>query len=144
VLQNISKYKLRADPRKKNAKALDWRPTNKNLSPVQTRDLLKQNTTSSPSSVGNSSPCQENSIDTLGIERAFTFAVEEGAMGWNLPENNARNDPIPPEPVALNEAKLLCREAMTLITEEVSSFFQSSPIHMLTFVRPLVSSTTHI
>lgn len=54
------------------------------------------------------------------MERAFTFAVEEGATGWNLVENNMCQDPIPPEPVALNEARLLCREAMTLITEEVS------------------------
>ncbi|KAF2799273.1 hypothetical protein K505DRAFT_231459, partial [Melanomma pulvis-pyrius CBS 109.77] len=45
--------------------------------------------------------------------------IEEGASGWNLLENNLRQDPIPPEPVALNEARLLCREAMTLITEEV-------------------------
>jgi hypothetical protein len=53
------------------------------------------------------------------MERAFTFAVEEGTSDWNLLENNLRKDSIPPEPVALNEARLLCREAMTLITEEV-------------------------
>lgn len=120
MLQNLSQYKLRADPRKKSTKAIDWKPTNKNLSPVRTRDLLKQGVSSGPSSAGNTSPCQDKSADSLRIERAFTFAVEEGAMGWNLQENNASQDPIAPEPVALNEAKLLCREAMTLITEEVS------------------------
>jgi len=67
-----------------------------------------------------SSPCGERSNDA-GIERAVTFAVEEGALGWDLAENNNNNEPIPPEPIALNEARLLCREAMTLITEEVGT-----------------------
>jgi hypothetical protein len=53
------------------------------------------------------------------MARAFTFDVD-AALGWNLLENNMRQDPIPPDPVALNEARLLCREAMTLITEEAS------------------------
>jgi hypothetical protein len=101
-------------------KAIDWKPTYKKLSPVLTKDLLKQSVTNSPLSTENGSPCQDKSIESLGMERAFTFAVDDGAPGWNLMENNARQDPIPPEPVALNEAKLLCREAMTLITEEVS------------------------
>lgn len=35
-------------------------------------------------------------------------------------------DPIPVDPVALNEARLLCRQAMTLITEEVSTLKQHS------------------
>lgn len=58
-------------------------------------------------------------MDFSGMDRAFTFNVEAGELGWNLLENNMRQDPIPPEPLALNEARLLCREAMTLITEEV-------------------------
>jgi len=60
-------------------------------------------------------------MEFTGMERAYTFAVDEGASGWNLSESNLRLDPIPPEPVALNEARLLCREAMTLITEEVGA-----------------------
>jgi hypothetical protein len=121
VLQNPSQYKLRSAPKNVNTKTIDWKPTNKNMSPVLTKDISKQGVVSSPVSAGNTSPCQDKSVNTLGIERAFTFEVDEGATGWHLLENNARQDPIPPEPVALNEAKLLCREAMTLITEEVSS-----------------------
>lgn len=39
---------------------------------------------------------------------------------WDINVNNNRRDPISLDPVSLNEARLLCREAITLITEEVS------------------------
>ncbi|KAF1952456.1 hypothetical protein CC80DRAFT_174385 [Byssothecium circinans] len=126
MLQYPSQYKLRPMPRQKATKSLEAKPTatmatpnKKNLSPVSTTDIAKKGAVTSPVS-DTESPCDKGT-DALGIERVFTFAVEEGAVGWNLNENNMRNDPIPPEPVALNEARLLCREAMTLITEEVSN-----------------------
>jgi hypothetical protein len=76
------------------------------------------------STISNSprSPCRDKAVQTSGFARAYTFDVEEGTPGWSLFETNTCRDPIPPEPVALNEARLLCRQAMTLITEEVSTF----------------------
>jgi len=115
VLQNPSKYKIRPGPPNK---ALKGNSSDDNLSSILTKGFSKHNTDATTSDVG--SPCYEKAIESSGMERAYTFAVEEGASGWNLLENNQRLDPIPPEPVALNEARLLCREAMTLITEEVS------------------------
>ncbi|KAF2264615.1 hypothetical protein CC78DRAFT_532991 [Lojkania enalia] len=115
ILQNPSKYKIRPGSAKK---AIDKPP--KSLSPVLTKQLLKSGITNSPVSADSNSPCEDKAAESTGMERAFTFNVEGGAIGWNLLENNMRQDPIPPEPVALNEARLLCREAMTLITEEAS------------------------
>ncbi|CAI6321109.1 unnamed protein product [Periconia digitata] len=120
ILHNPSQYKLRPAPRVLPPKALhspDKVVAKQVLSPLQTRDAAKK--VVGPNQVPDGSPC-EDGTDALGIDRAFTFAVEEGAVGWNLIENNLRQDPIAPEPVALNEARLLCREAMTLITEEAS------------------------
>ena len=119
MLQNPSQYKIRKVPKtlRRVASRADLKTSTTNLSPLMTRDVSKQAMTVSP---GAESPCQSKTQEALGMERAFTFSVEEGAVGWNLLENNARQDPIPPEPLALNEARLLCREAMTLITEEAS------------------------
>jgi hypothetical protein len=54
--------------------------------------------------------------------RANTFGVDDPLIveDWDLKNNNATRTPIPLDPVALNEARLLCREAMTLITEEAA------------------------
>ncbi|KAF2116088.1 hypothetical protein BDV96DRAFT_598853 [Lophiotrema nucula] len=127
MLQNPSKYKIRPTPRTKSVKAIEYKlvpkqGSSKNLSPVLTRQILKTDmVTASPiGSSGSHSPCEDRSIETSGMERAFTFSADDGAPGWNLTENNLRRDSIPPEPLALNEARLLCREAMTLITEEAS------------------------
>src|SRR4051794_24748222 len=112
VLQNPSKYKIRPGADKKG---LDKKPKNRLPSPVLTKNLYMKNMINdSPMSGGSDSPCQDKAVEQGGLARAFTFDVEEGALGWNLLENNIRQDPIPPEPVALNEARLLCREAMTL------------------------------
>ncbi|KAJ4359570.1 uncharacterized protein N0V89_000125 [Didymosphaeria variabile] len=121
MLQNPSQYKMKKVPKtlRRVRPRADLRTPPKNLSPLLTRDASKQSLLVSPIG-GDDSPCQNTSQDALGMERAFTFAVDEGHIGWNLLENNARQDPIPPEPLALNEARLLCREAMTLITEEAS------------------------
>jgi hypothetical protein len=123
MLQNPSQYKLRPAPRQKATNGLSKKPAkkdateNKNLSPLSTKDFAKRDLVISPVS-DNGDPCDKGT-DAFGIERVFTFAIDDGAFGWNLIENNTRQDSIPPEPVALNEARLLCREAMTLITEEV-------------------------
>lgn len=119
MLQNPSQYKMKKVPKtlRRVASRADLKIPNKNLSPLMTKDVSKQGLSLSPS---GDSPCQSKTEDALGMERAFTFTVEDGATGWNLLENNARQDAIPPEPLALNEARLLCREAMTLITEEAS------------------------
>ncbi|KAF1977461.1 hypothetical protein BU23DRAFT_550779 [Bimuria novae-zelandiae CBS 107.79] len=121
MLQNPAQYKMRKVPKtqtlRRVASRADLKTPNGSLSPLTTRDVSKQALAVSPA---GDSPCESKTLDSLGMERAFTFAVEEGAVGWNLLENNARQDPIPPEPLALNEARLLCREAMTLITEEAS------------------------
>ncbi|KAF2749688.1 hypothetical protein M011DRAFT_511702 [Sporormia fimetaria CBS 119925] len=112
MLQHPSQYKLRPGLPDKPVSRID---TPGSLSPILSRKSLKSSMIDSLAS-----PCEVRAIDTDGIDRAFTFNVEDAAPGWNLIENNRRRDPIPPEPVALNEARLLCREAMTLITEEAS------------------------
>lgn len=119
MLQNPSQWKVKKVPKtlRRVASRADLKTPSTSLSPLMTRDASEQALLVSP---GAESPCQSKTQEALGMERAFTFAVEEGAIGWNLLENNARQDPIPPEPLALNEARLLCREAMTLITEEAS------------------------
>jgi hypothetical protein len=121
VLQNPSQYKMRPKPSPRIGSPVPIAPkgADKNLHPLLTKEAAKRNIVASPLSA-NESPYQDQTYDLLGMERAYTFAVEGASLGWNLMENNARQDPIPPEPVALNEARLLCREAMTLITEEVS------------------------
>jgi hypothetical protein len=116
VLQNPSRYKIRPGPVKKGPKRVS---TEKSISSLGTKGLLKDAITSSPVIGTDMSPCEAKSIEFSGMDRAYTFNVETGDLGWNLIENNMRQDPIPPEPLALNEARLLCREAMTLITEEV-------------------------
>ncbi|KAF9741207.1 hypothetical protein PMIN01_00746 [Paraphaeosphaeria minitans] len=121
MLQNPSQYKIKKAPKtlRRITSRADLKAPAKDLSPLLTRDASKQALGISPVA-SDDSPCQNKTQDALGMERAFTFAVEEGHTGWNLLESNARQDPIPPEPLALNEARLQCREAMTLITEEAS------------------------
>jgi hypothetical protein len=116
VLQNPAHYKSRPIPSQRTLKKKASHRDLKNLSPVLTKDPK-----SAVSASESGSPCETRTIGGTGIERVFTFNVEKGAVGWNLADTNTRQDPIPPEPVALNEARLLCREAMTLITEEVKT-----------------------
>ncbi|KAF2399201.1 hypothetical protein EJ06DRAFT_531521 [Trichodelitschia bisporula] len=54
--------------------------------------------------------------------RSDTFHVDDPliSLDFDLAANNASREPIPLDPTALNEARLLCREAMTLITEEAA------------------------
>ena len=56
------------------------------------------------------------------LVRAETFEIDDPYIvpAFDLVVNNSTRDPIPVEATALNEARLLCREAMTLITEEAA------------------------
>lgn len=65
------------------------------------------------------SPCD---LKTTGnAPRTKTFDIKDDLIvkEWGLDSVNLNREPIPVDPIALNEARLLCREAMTLITEEV-------------------------
>jgi hypothetical protein len=57
------------------------------------------------------------------VSRFDTFPVNDPSISpeWNLDDLNRDRTPISLDPVDLNEARLLCREAMTLITEEAYS-----------------------
>lgn len=59
---------------------------------------------------------------TAHLSKAETFHVsDEFALpGWALDVLNNERTPITLDPLALNEARLACREAMTLITEEAA------------------------
>ncbi|KAF2277097.1 uncharacterized protein EI97DRAFT_441851 [Westerdykella ornata] len=114
ILANPSQYKVRPQPPKEPLSRITT------TSSLRAKSLARAaNGTINSPEVDDQSPF-EDTIDFGGLPRAFTFNVEQGDVGWNLLENNRRRDPIPPEPVALNEARLLCREAMTLITEEAA------------------------
>jgi len=56
------------------------------------------------------------------LVRAETFEIDDPYIepAFDLVINNSTQDPIPLEATAMNEARLLCREAMTLITEEAA------------------------
>ncbi|KAF2089392.1 hypothetical protein K490DRAFT_55003 [Saccharata proteae CBS 121410] len=58
----------------------------------------------------------------IGHNRKQTFMVPDPLihLGFSLDTLNSFTAPIPLDPCALNEARLLCREAMTLITEEAA------------------------
>ena len=52
-----------------------------------------------------------------------TFPIADPSIKdeWNLDALNKNRNPISLDVVELNEARLICREAMTLITEEAHS-----------------------
>jgi hypothetical protein len=67
-------------------------------------------------------PTMSTEIARTPPPRMETFPVDDPFIqpGFDLDTNNQDRTPIPLDPVALNEAKLLCREALTLITEEAA------------------------
>lgn len=86
-------------------------------------------------------------IDTADlVERKHTFDIDDPLVleGRTLKELNTSREPVPVDPVALNEARLLCRQAMTLITEEVNppTPHPSATPRSLTPTRPPASSPT--
>ncbi|KAF2092680.1 hypothetical protein NA57DRAFT_82045 [Rhizodiscina lignyota] len=54
------------------------------------------------------------------LSKAETFHVSDSLPGWALDVLNNERTPITLDSLDLNEARLACREAMTLITEEAS------------------------
>jgi hypothetical protein len=59
----------------------------------------------------------------VGINRFETFPVQDDAIheDWDVHQLNDLKKPIALDAFELNEARLICREAMTLITEEAYS-----------------------
>lgn len=85
-------------------------------SPVSPPDVKKQNAKPNDKTLESQSPA-----DGPGHSDTFHLRDPKITAGWNLQLINKMRDPIPVDPVELNEARLLCREAMTLITEEATS-----------------------
>lgn len=57
---------------------------------------------------------------TISKSETFHVADEYILEGWSLDYMNRNRSPISLDPYELNEARLACREAMTLITQEAS------------------------
>jgi hypothetical protein len=91
--------------------------TNKSSNTASAVDSKKENISASghAQTPGTSTPKTQ-------YNRAETFLVEDEFIqpGFDLEINNQDRTPIPLDPFSLNEAKLLCREALTLITEEAA------------------------
>ncbi|OCL07562.1 hypothetical protein AOQ84DRAFT_377569 [Glonium stellatum] len=120
MLQDPSRYRIR--PSQTN-KASD----KKALAKITVKTPIPSRVTQNAmlQSPINAKPSLYNGTDRIDsdINRAYTFSIDdipEVVEDWDLEKINNCRDPIPPEPVELNEARLLCREAMTLITEEAS------------------------
>lgn len=91
------------------------------------RQLEKVKTSSTPTSpLAHGISASDIISPTLYVDkeliRAETFEIDDPYIvpAFDLTVNNSTRDPIPVEATALNEARLLCREAMTLITEEAA------------------------
>ncbi|KAK0665024.1 hypothetical protein DIS24_g318 [Lasiodiplodia hormozganensis] len=88
-------------------------------------DILYESPTTARKASG-SAPDSLATLATIALadipERKHTFDIDDPHIleGRSLKELNMARDPIPVDPVALNEARLLCRQAMTLITEEAA------------------------
>ena len=83
-----------------------------------TQDTILHSPMSSRSPLSNWTEKLESDVN-----RGYTFSLEdrpEAVEDWDLDKINNCRDAIPPDPMELSEARLLCREAMTLITEEVA------------------------
>jgi hypothetical protein len=106
-------------------------PTRQNSRPqVTIPDTIKENekqnglsATSTPASSTKTSATQPQTPHVGSISRFDTFPIADPSIDPEFPLDklNKTRDPIPLDPVELNEARLLCREAMTLITEEAYS-----------------------
>ena len=137
VMQDMSKWKAR-DPPKKHAQSnlpinqfraapngfVDS-PITGTASPISSFDKkenvnAKDYAASSTQAAGSKASNDQSSMG--GPKRVNTFGIDDPMIieDWDLQKANANCDPIPLDPVALNEARLLCREAMTLITEEAA------------------------
>lgn len=131
VMSDMSKWKVR-DSSEKKVPTLPTVQLHKSMaslsgmvsSPVAASPVLALN----PSTAGKeqTGPVdlteKENPQRTESPNRTMTFGIDDPYVeaGWDLELTNCNRSPIPLEPYALNEARLLCREAMTLITEEAA------------------------
>lgn len=98
-------------------------------------DILYASPTEVRKASSSSAPGSPSTLATDMQERKHTFDIEDPFIleGRSLKELNTSREPVPVDPVALNEARLLCRQAMTLITEEVSrrpSHFPPPSLHL--------------
>lgn len=125
MLQNPLKYKLRPSRRNKEEEKKAPRVAIKTRIP----NYITQNTIlHSPISSKSPLPDWTEELES-DINRGYTFSLEdlpEVVEDWDLDKINNCRDAIPPDPIELSEARLLCREAMTLITEEVAWNSESS------------------
>ncbi|GME47700.1 hypothetical protein BKCO1_100066 [Neofusicoccum parvum] len=85
-------------------------------------DILYASPTEVRKASSSSAPGSPSTLATDMQERKHTFDIEDPFIleGRSLKELNTSREPVPVDPVALNEARLLCRQAMTLITEEAA------------------------
>jgi len=119
VLQNPLKYKLKPSRRNKEEEKKAPRVALKTIIPNHiTQNTILHSPMSSESPLSNWTEGLESDIN-----RGYTFSLEdlpEVVEDWDLDKINNCREAIPPDPMELSEARLLCREAMTLITEEVA------------------------
>jgi len=112
-------YKLRPSRRNKEGERKAPRVAIKTIIP----NHITQNAISH-SPISSKSPLLDGTEELQSdINRGYTFSLEdlpEVVEDWDLDKINNCRDAIPPDPMELREARLLCREAMTLITEEVA------------------------
>ncbi|KAF2754729.1 hypothetical protein EJ05DRAFT_131526 [Pseudovirgaria hyperparasitica] len=120
ILKNPSKFKIR-EPEKKPQYTSNTLATDDFYAPRLERGIHIETSMSNLSQSSEKlSPCQKRAKGF--IERNNTFEIEDNTIGesWDLYAINHDRSPIPVDPLALNEAKLLCREAMTLIVQEAA------------------------
>lgn len=119
MLQNPLKYKLKPSRRNKEEEKKAPRVALKTIIPNHiTQNTILHSPMSSESPLSNWTEGLESDIN-----RGYTFSLEdlpEVVEDWDLDKINNCREAIPPDPMELSEARLLCREAMTLITEEVA------------------------
>ena len=114
-MQDVTKWRAREAP-KKTASDTAGNASMQNIS-IKTA-ITQQHQTESP--VQKSAHPEED--PALSSHRTNTFVVDDPNIvaDWELEKANHNRDPIQLDPVQLNEARLICREAMTLISEEAA------------------------
>jgi hypothetical protein len=140
-MSDMTRWKVRDMPRASVAKTLpisaedhaapNGHTPSTSTAPAATNRLAHLKTSSTPTSplVRGAVAASTSDIFSPATEyinrdlvRAETFQIDDPYIvpAFDIAINNSTQDPIPVEATALNEARLLCREAMTLITEEAA------------------------
>ncbi|KAF2437023.1 hypothetical protein EJ08DRAFT_691327 [Tothia fuscella] len=124
ILQDMSKWKAKEPPKlstsPKNLVPPSYgRAVSLSASPI---DVAKRDFASMDAIVDGEHENPNRPSGSPPPLRAETFAVDDPYIyfDFDINDNNAIRDPIRLDPVELNEAKVLCREALTLITEEAA------------------------